>query len=107
MVPFADNLGDFFNVVGCFIQFEMQLGDMLQVQVFAESASQVAFGAVQSLNRFFLFFLTAHNTDIHPGILEVVAQLDSGDRDETDTGILQTVLNQFGDFLKEQFLNSL
>jgi hypothetical protein len=101
MVPFTDDFGDFFDMVGRFIQLEVQLGDALQIQVLTETTAEVSLGAVQPFDRFFLFIFTTHNADIHPGILEVVAQLNPGDGYEADTGILQTMLNQFGDFLKD------
>ena len=107
MVPVTDDFGDFFDMVGCFVQPEVQLGDTFQVQVLAEATPQVSLGAVQPFDGAFLFLITAHNADIHPGILEVVAQLDPGDGHEADTGILQTMLNQFGDLLMDQLLYSL
>jgi hypothetical protein len=107
MVPFADDFGNFFDMVSRFVQLEVQLGDMLQIQVLTERTPEVSFGAVQTFDRFPLFLFTAHNADKHLGILEIVAQLDPGNGYEADTGIFQTMLNQFGDFLKEQFLNSL
>lgn len=107
MVPFADDFGDFFDMVGCFVQLEVQFGDMLQIQILAETTPEVSFGAVQPFDRVFLFLFTPHNADKHPGIFEIVAQFDPGDGYEADSWILQTMLNQFGDFLKEKFLHSL
>ena len=102
-----DNFGDFLDMLRRFIQLEMQLGDEFQIQVFTEATPYVSFGAVEPLDRILFLLITAHNADIHSGILEVVAQLDPGNGHEADTGILQTMLNQFGDFLMDQFLDSL
>jgi hypothetical protein len=107
MVPVTDDFGDFFDMVGRCVQLEVQLGDALQVQVLTEATPEVSLGAVQPFDRFLFFLFIAHNTDMHPGILEVVAQLDPSDGYEADAGILQTMLNQFGDFLKDQFLDPL
>ena len=107
MIPITDDFRDFFDMVGRFVQLEVQFGGSLEVQVLTETSPEVPLGAVQPFDGAFSLLSTAHNTDIHPGILEVVAQLDPGDGHEADTGILQTMLNQFGDFLMDQFLHSL
>lgn len=104
MAPVTYDFGDFLDMIGRSVQPEVQLGDALQVQVLAEATPEVSLGTVQSFDGILLFLITAHNADIHPGILEVVAQLDPGNRDESDTRILQTMLNQLGDFRVDQFL---
>jgi hypothetical protein len=101
MVPVTDDFGDFFDMVGRCVQLEVQLGDTFQVQVLTEATPEVSLGAVQPFDGALFFIFTAHNADIHPGILKVVAQLDPSDGYEADTGILQSMLNQFGDFLMD------
>jgi hypothetical protein len=107
MVPVTDDFGNFFDMVGRCVQLEVQLGDAFQVQVLTEATPEVSLGAVQPFDGTLPFLFIAHNADIHSGILKVVAQLDPSDGYEADTGILQPMLNQFGDFLKDQFLDSL
>ena len=66
-------------MIGCRIELEMQLGDTLQVKVLTEATPEVSLGTVQPFDRFLFFFFTAHNADMRPGILEIVAQLNPSD----------------------------
>ena len=89
------------------VQPEMQFRDEFYIQIFAEATPDVAFGAVQAFDGVLSLLCAPQNTDMHFGILEVVAQLDPGDGREPDARVLQPVLNELRDFLEEQFLDSL
>ena len=94
-------------MIGRFIQLEMQLRGVLQVKIFTEATPEVPLGAVQPFDGVLLLLVTSHNADMYPGILEIVTQLNPGHGHKADSRIIQTKLNQFGKFLKEQFLHSL
>ena len=107
MVPVADDFGYFFDMIGRSVQLKCSSGVRLRYRFLPRQLRRYPLALFSPSMELLSFLFTAHNADIHPGILEVVAQLDPGDGYEADTGILQTMLNQFGDFLMDQFLNSL